>query len=147
MKVEKTSTGLIIHQPTDEIKRKCLRYFSLSDPVREYFIYSGKDTKKVPIFGKEHDVIYITSGFLSLNDQAIRQLRPFVHTITSPDGSTVHVTMNRQPRSKLQEDCIHSIITSKSSKITIEVKPGVDHYRHPRMVTCVKNSQLNCWDE
>jgi superfamily II DNA or RNA helicase len=125
MKVEKTSTGLIIHQPTDEIKRKCLRYFSLSDPVREYFIYSGKDTKKVPIFGKEHDVIYITSGFLSLNDQAIRQLRPFVHNITSSDGSTVHVTMNRQPRSKLQEDCIHSIITSKSSKITIEVKPGV----------------------
>lgn len=126
MRIEQTSTGVIIHQPTDEVKRKCLRYFSLRDPLREYFIYSGKDTSKKPLFGKEHDVIYITSGFLHLEDKAIRVLQKQAHHIHPKDGKTVHVTMNRQPRSKLQEDCIRNIVNSKSSKITIEVKPGVE---------------------
>ena len=57
MKIEKTSTGLRIKEPTDTIKQKCLRYFSLVNPVREYFIYSGNDPDHKPIFGKEKDVM------------------------------------------------------------------------------------------
>ena len=43
MTIIKTATGLIIKEPTIEIKRKILQYFSLSRPTREYFIYSGND--------------------------------------------------------------------------------------------------------
>ena len=72
MKLESTTTGLIIHQATTEVKRKVLQYFSLRDPVREYFIYSGKNPDKKPLFGKEHDVIYISSGFLPITCFMIR---------------------------------------------------------------------------
>lgn len=147
MKIERTSTGIIIHQPSMEIKRKCLRYFSLKDPIREYFIYSGNDPDKKPIFGIERDVIYITSGFMCLKDQYIQSLKWTIRDIKPRDGKNVTVTMNRQPRSQLQNDCIDNIVKSNKPKITIEVKPGVVHYRHPRMVTCVKNSPLNCWDD
>lgn len=147
MKIEKTSTGVIIHQPTPEIKRRCLKYFSLQRPLREYFIYSGNDPDKKPIFGIERDVIYITSGFMSLPDLYIQSLRFSMKSIKAREGKNVTVTMNRQPRSRLQNDCIKDIIKSNKPKMTIEVKPGVVHYRHPRMVTCVKNSPLNCWDD
>ena len=33
--------------------------------------------------------------------------------------------MNRQPRSKLQEDCISAMMNSKQNKVTVELKPGV----------------------
>ena len=74
MKLEKTTTGLIIRQPSHEIKKKCLQYFSLKKPLREYFIYSGNDPDNKPIFGKEKDVIYISSGFLSIKDRVIESL-------------------------------------------------------------------------
>lgn len=125
MTIEKTSTGLIIHHPSQEIKERCLRYFSLKDPIREYFIYSGQDTSKKPLFGIDHDVIYITSGFLAIKDPYIQSLKWMVRDIKSREGSTVSITMNRQPRSKLQEDCIDDIVKSPNPKITIEVKPGV----------------------
>jgi hypothetical protein len=124
-KVEKTSTGLIIREPSNEIKRAALRYFSLKDPVREYFIYVGKDVTKKPIFGKEHDVLYITSGFLTMKDQNVIPLKNFVKTIPARDGADIKIEMNREPRSQLQRDCIDRMVKCKSPKLTIEVKPGV----------------------
>lgn len=125
MKLERTATGLIIHQPSMEIKRAVLRYFSLTNPVREYFIYSGNDKKKKPLFGKEHDVIYISSGFLNIIDESIRKLpKPSVINYQTP--KKVEITMNREPRSKLQEDCIKQMLETKSPKVTIELKPGVE---------------------
>ena len=124
MKIEQTTTGLIIHQATTEVKRKVLQYFSLRNPVREYFIYSGNNPDKKPLFGREHDVIYISSGFLKINDPVIRSL-PKPSTVNYPTPKKVEVTMNREPRSRLQEDCIHKMLTSDSHKITLELKPGV----------------------
>lgn len=125
MKLEKTTTGLIIHNPDDITKRKILQYFSLVNPVREYFIYSGNDTSKKPIFGKEHDVVYISSGFLNINDNYIRNLpRPSIIQPITP--AKIELEMNRQPRSRLQEDCIKKMLdpNRKSNKLTIELKPG-----------------------
>ena len=125
MKLEKTTTGLIIHNPDDITKRKILQYFSLVNPIREFFIYSGNDTSKKPIFGKEHDVVYISSGFLNLNDQYIQRLpKPSIIEPLVPDK--IVLNMNREPRSKLQEDCIAKMIdpNRKKSKVTIELKPG-----------------------
>ena len=149
MKLERTTTGLIIHNPDDITKRKILQYFSLVNPVREFFIYSGNDTSKKPIFGKEHDVVYISSGFLGLNDQYIRSLpRPTVIQPITP--SKIELTMNRQPRSPLQEDCIAMLTdpNKRNSKITIELKPGVELLPAPAYgAVRVKYSPLNCWDE
>lgn len=125
MKVEKTATGAIIHQPSLEIKRKALQYFSLPDPQREYFIYSGTDINKRPIFGREHDVLYITSGFLQIKDPALEQLRLSMTRVSARDGASIDITMNRQPRSRLQVDCIQRMVETTHSKMTIEVKPGV----------------------
>lgn len=124
MKLERTTTGLIIHQPTIDVKRVVLKYFSLVNPVREYFIYSGNDKNKKPLFGKEHDCIYISSGFLDIPDPIIKKLpKPSVINYSTP--KKVEIKMNREPRSKLQEDCIHKMLTSSSNKITLELKPGV----------------------
>lgn len=125
MKLEQTTTGLIIHNPDFMMKKKILQYFSLTNPIREYFIYSGNDTSKLPIFGKEHDVVYISSGFLNINDQYIQSLpRPSVIQPITP--TKIELNMNRQPRSRLQEDCIKKMIdpARKSNKLTIELKPG-----------------------
>ena len=123
MKLERTTTGLIIHQPSMEVKRAVLRYFSLTNPVREYFIYSGNDRSKKPLFGKEHDVIYISSGFLDIIDETIRKLpKPKVIEYQTP--KKVEITMNREPHSKLQEDCINMMLHNTSNKLTIELKPG-----------------------
>jgi len=126
MKLERTTTGLIIHNPDNMVKRKVLQYFSLVNPVREFFIYSGSDRSRPPIFGMEHDVIYISSGFLSIGDPFISQLpRPSVIQPMTPQRITLE--MNRQPRSKLQEDCIKMLTdpAQRSNKVTIELKPGV----------------------
>ena len=125
MKLERTTTGLIIHNPDNIVKRKLLQYFSLVNPVREYFIYSGNDRSRPPIFGKDHDVVYVTSGFLGINDPIIRSLpRPEVIQPMTP--KSIDLTMNREPRSQLQEDCIKMMIdpNNRHSKLTIELKPG-----------------------
>lgn len=134
MQLERTTTGLIIHNPTDEIKRKVLRYFSLVNPLREFFIYSGNDPKKQPIFGKERDVIYISSGFLNVNDPMIQQF-PRPRMIQPMTPTPIELKMNRQPRSKLQEDCIKMLTdpNTKSNKVTIELKPGVEPYTGTRV--------------
>lgn len=124
MKLSKTATGLIIHNPSDDVKMKVLQYFSLSNPLREFFIYSGNDASKKPIFGFEHDTIYITSGFLNLNDPIIKRLPP-PSIINPPVPAKIELAMNREPRSKLQEDCINRLLNLKENKITIELKPGV----------------------
>lgn len=124
MRVERTATGAIIHQPTLEVKRKALQYFSLPDPQREYFIYSGTDINRRPIFGKEHDVLYITSGFLQIKDPVTEQLRLSMTKVSSRDGAPISITMNRQPRSRLQVDCIQKMIETTHNKMTIELKPG-----------------------
>lgn len=125
MKVEKTSTGLIIHEPSNEIKSKCLQYFSLQNPIREYFIYSGNDPDHKPLFGKEKDVLYVTSGFLKIRDRVIEDMARHVEEIKPRVGKSIHLEMDREPRSDLQRDCIKMMIESKSPKITIELKPGV----------------------
>ena len=124
MKLERTTTGVIIHQASTEVKRKVLQYFSLRDPIREYFIYSGSNKTRKPLFGREHDVIYIPSGFLKINDPVIKKL-PKPSTISYATPKKVEITMNREPRSPLQEDCIKKMLTSDSPKITLELKPGV----------------------
>ena len=137
MKLERTTTGLIIHNPDNIVKRKLLQYFSLVNPVREYFIYSGSNRANKPIFGKEHDVVYVTSGFLGINDPIIRSLpRPEVIQPMTP--KTIDLVMNRQPRSKLQEDCISMMTANnnKSSKITVELKPGVELITGTRVQRC-----------
>lgn len=149
MRLERTTTGLIIRGPDETIKRKILQYFSLSNPLREYFIYSGNDKSRKPIFGDEHDVVYISSGFLNINDGIIRALprASFVHPITP---ERIQITMNRQPRSKLQEDCI-KMMTNKvqnNYKTTIELKPGVELIPAPAYGDVrVKYTPLNCWKE
>ncbi len=76
MNIEKTTTGVIIREPSDEIKRKCLQYFSLPNPVREFFVYCKKDPDydKLVSFMRDHDIIYITSGFLNIKDKVIESL-------------------------------------------------------------------------
>lgn len=125
MKVEKTTTGVIIRQPSDSIKYKCLRYFSLTKPLREYFIYSGNDSDKKHIFSGERDVIYISSGFLEINDSEIQSLKKHMTPIVPREGSKVSFNMKYPPRSKFQIDCIEKLTTSKSYKITVEAKPGL----------------------
>lgn len=123
MKLERTTTGVIIHQPSMDVKRAVLRYFSLTNPVREYFIYSGNDRNRKPLFGREHDCIYISSGFLDINDEVIRNL-PKPSIIPYQEPKHVEIVMNREPRSPLQEDCIAKMLNNKSNKLTIELKPG-----------------------
>ena len=137
MKLERTTTGLIIHNPDNIVKRKLLQYFSLVNPVREYFIYSGSNRANKPIFGKEHDVVYVTSGFLGINDPIIRSL-PRPEVIQQMTPKTIDLVMNRQPRSKLQEDCISMMTANnnKSSKITVELKPGVELITGTRVQRC-----------
>lgn len=125
MTIEKTSTGAIIHEPTLEVKRKALQYFSLPDPQREYFIYSGSDINKKPLFGHEHDVLYISSGFLKIKDPVIDALRLKVTRVASRDGDSIDIAMNRSPRSQLQVDCIKMMVETDYNKMTCEVKPGV----------------------
>lgn len=124
MKIEKTTTGLIIREPSLIVKQKCLQYFSLDKPIREFFIYNGNDPDHKPILGHERDVIYITSGFLSINDKEIHKLKvDSTKQLQTP--RKIELTMNREPRSNLQRDCIRMMTTSTKSKITIELKPGV----------------------
>ena len=147
MRLERTTTGVIIHQPSVEVKRAVLNYFSLTNPVREYFIYSGNDRNRKPLFGKEHDCIYISSGFLEINDETIKKL-PRPTTINYSTPKKVEITMNREPRSPLQEDCIKQMLNTKSSKITIELKPGVELIPAPAYGDVrVKYTPLNCWND
>jgi superfamily II DNA or RNA helicase len=124
MNIEKTTTGLIIRESTPEVKQLVLQYFSLQNPLREFFVYSGNDPDHKPILGHEHDVIYITSGFLKINNPKIQKLK-INSTKEVPTPKKITLAMNREPRSKLQEDCIKMMTTSSSDKITVELKPGV----------------------
>lgn len=123
MKIEKTTTGIIIHDPTDEMKRKILRYFSLSNPTREFFIYTGNDSK-FPLFGN-HDTIYITSGIIGIKDEALQKMLRGYKTLDVPTPASIDIEMNMKPRSKLQEDCIQSMISNTKHKLAIEVRGGV----------------------
>lgn len=135
MRIEKTTTGLIIHDASDIVKRKVLQYFSLSNPVREFFVYQVNGKRSISnIKGyiedsldhaskHTHDSIYITSGFLNIRDQVINNL-PSPRIIQPRLPSRVDIKMNRQPRSPLQEDCIKKMIMSRSHKLTVELKPG-----------------------
>lgn len=148
MRLEKTATGLIIHDPSDDIKRAVLRYFSLSNPVREFFIYHTNAKKNIVNTKKfiedslerakkiNNDTIYISSGFLNARNQIVQNL-PTPKVIRPHTPAKVAITMNREPRSPLQEDCIKKMITSKVEKITIELKPGVDFW-HPCQVIGMK---------
>lgn len=124
MKVEKTSTALVIREPSDVIKRKCLQYFSLDKPLREYFIYTGKDEDNKSIFNKEKDVIYISSGFAKINDQVIQKELGKIIPVQARVGKSIKLEMTREPRSQLQKDCITKLTTSPSEKITVELRPG-----------------------
>lgn len=125
MRVEKTNTGIIIREPNYNIKQKCLEYFSLSDPLREYFIYSGNDPNNKPKFGNEHDVIYITSGFGKIDDPIIKKVMNTAHRVQPKKPSPIELSMSREPRSDLQRDCIKLLVSSDTPKITVQLKPGV----------------------
>ena len=122
MKIEKTTTGIIIHDPTDEMKRKILRYFSLSNPTREFFIYTGNDSK-FPLFGN-HDTIYITSGIIGIKDEALQKMLRGYKTLDVPTPASIDIEMNMKPRSRFQEDCINAMMHSTKSKLAIEAKGG-----------------------
>ena len=122
MKIEKTTTGIIIHDPTDEMKRKILRYFSLSNPTREFFIYTGNDSK-FPLFGN-HDTIYITSGIIGVKDEALQKMLRGYKTLDVPTPASIDIEMNMKPRSRFQEDCINAMMHSTKSKLAIEAKGG-----------------------
>lgn len=143
MKLERTTTGVTIHEPSDAVKRVILQYFSLVNPIREFFIYSSnnKDAKHHILKVDEYDMIYITSGFLCLKNQVVQSL-PSPHVITPKNPVHIDVTMNRSPRSPLQQDAINKMTTSGASKVTVELKPGVEcnTNRRPRRVICVKNN-------
>lgn len=124
MKIESTTTGIIIRQGTDDIKRRCLKFFSLQQPIREYFVYSGNNTKRKPVFGKDHDVIFITSGIKSINDPIIKKVLRSPQKITPQTPKHIDLEVSRTPRSQLQRDCIDTLCNSKSNKITVELKPG-----------------------
>lgn len=125
MRVEKTTTGIIIKEPTMDVKRAVLRYFSLTNPTREFFIYCGNDPDNEGLFGGEKDVIYLTSGALNIRDMTMRHLSFGMKTITPPIPQKIELGSTREPRSELQKDCINKLLTSNSKKITIEVRPGV----------------------
>ena len=131
MRIEKTNTGIIIHEANYNIKQKCLQYFSLTDPVREYFLYSGNDPNNKPRFGKEHDVIYITSGFEKIKDPIINRMIVGGKHISPITPHHIHLTVTKEPRSDLQRDCIKMLTTSDAKKITIELKPGVNKLPAP----------------
>ena len=125
VKIEKTTTGLIIHDGSDFIKTKILEYFSLSNPLREFFIYSGNDKTKKPIFGKNHDVIYITSGILDIKDDKLKKELKHYKTIPTLSPKHIDLKIDMKPRSQLQEDCINKMISSNTtSKLTIELRGG-----------------------
>lgn len=117
MKVEKTYTGYVIHNPSTFVKKKALQYFSLTNPSREFFTYSR--------ISDEEDVLYITSGFGHLRDERLRYELCDAEEVKPPAGKTIELEMTREPRSQLQRDCIEKLTTSHSHKITVELKPGV----------------------
>lgn len=124
LSVERTTTGVIIRQPNTDVKKAVLKYFSLLKPTREYFIYSGNDPNGKTLFGDEKDVIYITSGFLKIKDPVIQSLPRGIKK-EPPMPAKISLKVDRTPRSKLQVDCIEKLTTSKSEKITVELKTGV----------------------
>lgn len=123
MYIEKTTTSLIIREPTIEVKQLALQYFSLQNPLREFFVYSGNDPDQSEDSKKERDVLYITSGFLKIKNDKIKRL-----TVNStkevPTPKKIELQMNREPRSDLQRDCIKMMTTTTAPKLTIELKPG-----------------------
>ena len=121
--VERTTTGVIIRKPDTDIKKAVLKYFSLLKPTREYFIYSGNDPNNKALFGNEKDVIYITSGFLEIKDPVIQAMPRGIRK-EPPTPARISLKVDRTPRSKLQSECIETLVTSKSNKITVELKPG-----------------------
>lgn len=139
MKIEKTSTAVIFHEPDMDVKEKVLRYFALDDPVREYFVYSGQDPNKRKSIFRGNDILYVPSGFLKINDPVIKKLH-MIRNVAPKPPKVVDITVNKEPRSDLQRDCIALLTSSKQPKITVELKPGVELYRHPRTVTCVKST-------
>ena len=123
MKIEKTTTGIIIHDPTDEMKRKILRYFSLNNPTREFFIYTGNDKSKLPLFGKDHDTIYITSGILGIKDEALQKMLKGYKTIETLTPASFELDIkNMKPRSRFQEDCIAAMVKCTKPKLAVEAK-------------------------
>lgn len=123
MSVERTTTGVVIRKPSTDVKKTVLKYFSLLKPTREYFIYSGNDPNGKAIFGEEKDVIYITSGFLKIKDPVIQMLPKGIKREPSMPAK-INISLDKEPRSKLQRDCIDLLTSSNSSKITVELKPG-----------------------
>lgn len=118
MRIERTTTGLIIYDPSMIIKRKCLQYFALSSPKREFFIYNRIDDN--------HTVLYVTSAFEHLEDKALQDELKTVNikNIRPSEGDKIILKMTREPRSDLQRDCINKLTSSNSKKITVQLKPG-----------------------
>lgn len=117
MKIERYSTGVKIIDPTPEMRSVVMKYFSLVNPPREYFIYYNTP---------DEEAIYIPSGFMNINDNYIQASRRLIEQKSAYEGADIpSLNMALEPRSRLQRDCIDKLTKSYSSKITVEVKPGV----------------------
>lgn len=140
MSVEKTSTGLIIREATDDVKRAVLRHFSLQNPLREFFVYCGDDPDNPSAFGGQKDVIYISSGFGKITDPVIEHMMRNVKIIPPRVGNHFEIGSTREPRSQLQKDCIAKLTTTPHSKVTIQVKPGTGKCEpYSRKIPCVNS--------
>lgn len=124
MSVERTTTGLIIREPTDDVKRAVLRHFSLQNPLREFFVYCGKDPDNTNAFGGQKDVIYISSGFGNTRDPVVNHMMNSVKQIPPRIPSKLDIGSTREPRSQLQKDCIEKLITTQHAKTTVQLRPG-----------------------
>jgi superfamily II DNA or RNA helicase len=124
MKIQRTSTGIIIQEPTREMKEKVLQYLSLRQPIREFFVYCKNDPSRKNVLGIKKDVLYLPSGFGKIPDEYIKKEIDGAPVLKPSSGAVVDIRMNREPRSPLQEDCIKHLTTSTAPKITVELKPG-----------------------
>ena len=98
--------------------------FFIKNPTREFFIYSGNDIDNKPIFGEDRDVLYVSSGFMKINDPIIKKAFNKVSEIKPKIGKTIKVDIDMKPRSRLQKDCIDKLINTNNEKITVELRPG-----------------------
>lgn len=126
MRIEKTSTGLVITEPTNEVKHLCLRYFSLNNPVREFFIYQAPGKKSVFNWKGDKETIFITSGLAGIRNKHIEEhILKNVKEVKPRTGADIELALGKKkPRSDMQRDCISKMVNGKSSKLTIQLRAG-----------------------
>lgn len=125
MRIEKTATGLIITEPTNEVKHLCLRYFALTNPVREFFLYQSPDKKGVFNWKGDKETIYITSGLAGIKNKHIEEhITRHIKEVKPRTGADIELNLTKKPRSDMQRDCIGMMVNGKSTKLTVQLRAG-----------------------